>query len=120
GAARGPRQHLRRGPALAQDGEGQEGESARVKAVRGSSSAAKCRPAGRARGPQVCRGAVMIPGIDPKVDYAFKRLFGTAHNRGLLIHLRNAVLKPPPEQRVVDLELLNPFTDKEALDDKLA
>jgi predicted transposase/invertase (TIGR01784 family) len=58
----------------------------------------------------------MIPGIDPKVDYAFKRLFGSVRNLSLL----NAVLRPPPDHRVVDLELLNPFTDKEALDDKLA
>jgi hypothetical protein len=50
----------------------------------------------------------MVPGIDPKVDYAFKRLFGREANQALAIHLLNAVLAPPLE-RVVDLELLNPF-----------
>jgi predicted transposase/invertase (TIGR01784 family) len=62
----------------------------------------------------------MVPGIDPKVDYAFKRLFGREPNQALSIHLLNAVLAPPPDQRVVDLELLNPFNDKDRLDDKLS
>jgi predicted transposase/invertase (TIGR01784 family) len=62
----------------------------------------------------------MVPGIDPKVDYAFKRLFGREPNRALSIHLLNAVLAPPPRGRVVDLDLLNPFNDKDRLDDKLS
>ena len=62
----------------------------------------------------------MVPGIDPKIDYAFKRLFGSEANRPLLIHLLNAVLQPPPDARVAALEILNPFNDKEALDDKLS
>lgn len=62
----------------------------------------------------------MVPGIDPKVDYVFKRLFGREPNQALAIHLLNAVLTPPPRERVVDLELLNPFNDKDRLDDKLS
>jgi predicted transposase/invertase (TIGR01784 family) len=62
----------------------------------------------------------MIPRIDPKVDYAFKRLFGREPNQALAVHLLNAVLKPPPAERVVELELLNPFNDKDRLDDKLS
>jgi predicted transposase/invertase (TIGR01784 family) len=62
----------------------------------------------------------MVPGIDPKVDYVFKRLFGRQPNLALAIHLLNAVLQPPSRQRVVDLELLNPFNDKDRLDDKLS
>lgn len=62
----------------------------------------------------------MVPGIDPKVDYAFKRLFGHQPNQALLIHLLNAVLQPRSHERVVDLELLNPFNDKDRLDDKLS
>ena len=58
----------------------------------------------------------MVPGIDPKIDYAFKRLFGSEANEPLLIHLLNAVLQPPPAQRVAALEILNTFNDKEALD----
>lgn len=57
----------------------------------------------------------MVPGIDPKVDYAFKRLFGLERNRTLLIHLLHAILQPTPEERIVTLEILNPFSDKEKL-----
>jgi predicted transposase/invertase (TIGR01784 family) len=62
----------------------------------------------------------MVPGIDPKIDYAFKRLFGSEPHQRLLIHLLNAVLQPPPTERVATIEILNPFNDKEALDDKLS
>jgi predicted transposase/invertase (TIGR01784 family) len=60
-----------------------------------------------------------FPGIDPKVDYAFKRLFGVERNRHLLIDLIDAVLDSPPEYRIAEVELLNPFSEKEALDDRL-
>ena len=62
----------------------------------------------------------MVPGIDPKVDYAFKRLFGREQNGALLIHLLNAILVLPTGRRVVALEILNPFHDKDNLDDKLS
>ncbi len=62
----------------------------------------------------------MILGIDPKVDYVFKRLFGVEANRPLLMHLLNAVLHPPQGQQVVDLQIRNPFIDKETWDDKLS
>ena len=62
----------------------------------------------------------MRPGIDPKVDYAFKRLFGVDANRSLLIHLLGAVLELPPERAIVEVEILNPFNEKEKWDDKLS
>ena len=62
----------------------------------------------------------MIPRIDPKVDYAFKHVFGREENTPLLIHLLHAVLQPPSQQQITALELLNPFNDKDALDDKLS
>jgi predicted transposase/invertase (TIGR01784 family) len=61
----------------------------------------------------------MILGIDPKVDYVFKRLFGVDANRPLLVHLLNAVLQWPAGRRLRELELLNPFNDREYLQDKL-
>jgi predicted transposase/invertase (TIGR01784 family) len=64
--------------------------------------------------------AVMVPGIDPKVDIVFKRLFGTEANADLLIDLLNAVLAFPPAGVVTAVEILNPFSDTEALDDKLS
>jgi predicted transposase/invertase (TIGR01784 family) len=62
----------------------------------------------------------MVPGIDPKVDLVFKRLFGTEANADLLIDLLNAVLAWPPGRAVTAVEILNPFSDQEALDDKLS
>lgn len=62
----------------------------------------------------------MIPGIDPKVDYAFKYLFGREHSQPVLIPLLEAVLRPPPGEGIAHLEILNPFHDKQALDDKLS
>lgn len=61
----------------------------------------------------------MVPGIDPKVDYAFKRLFGVERNRHLLIDLIEAVIEPSLDERIAEVELLNPFSEKEALDDRL-
>src|SRR5436309_13823256 len=61
----------------------------------------------------------MIIGIDPKVDYAFKHLFGREANRPILIDLVDSILHPAPGHHIRDLELLNPFNPKEALDDKL-
>src|SRR5437899_1434994 len=58
--------------------------------------------------------------VDPKVDYAFKRLFGVETNAPLLIHLLNAVLQPPPGKLVREINLLNPFNDKEYVADKLS
>jgi predicted transposase/invertase (TIGR01784 family) len=62
----------------------------------------------------------MILGTDPKVDYAFKFLFGREETRPLLIDLTDQVLNPPPGHQIRDVELLNPFNPKEALDDKLS
>jgi predicted transposase/invertase (TIGR01784 family) len=62
----------------------------------------------------------MIPGIDPKVDYVFKRLFGREQSRALLIHLIDSVLRPGAGQEIVEIQVLNPFNEKESFDDKLS
>jgi predicted transposase/invertase (TIGR01784 family) len=62
----------------------------------------------------------MVPGVDPKVDYAFKKVFGSEGNTSVLLNLLQAVLKPPADQPLVALEIRNPFNDKDALDDKLS
>ena len=62
----------------------------------------------------------MIPGIDPKIDIAFKKVFGSEAFRDLTASLINAVLEPAPGQRLGELELLNPYSEKMTLDDKLA
>lgn len=60
----------------------------------------------------------MIPGIDPRVDYAFKKVFGSETTTPILADLLHAVLKPA--RRIVELHILNPFNDKDAADDKLS
>ena len=58
----------------------------------------------------------MIPGIDPKVDYAFEKVFGSEANADLLRDLLGAVLG----FAVSAVEIVNPFNDKDAADDKLS
>jgi predicted transposase/invertase (TIGR01784 family) len=62
----------------------------------------------------------MILDVEPTVDYAFKYLFGRDQNRPILVNVVDSVLTPPPEHRITDVDLLNPFNPKEALDDKLS
>jgi predicted transposase/invertase (TIGR01784 family) len=62
----------------------------------------------------------MVIDIDPKVDYAFKWLFGNEKNTRLLVHLLHAILNPTPEEQIVEIQILNPFSEKMALDDKLS
>jgi predicted transposase/invertase (TIGR01784 family) len=62
----------------------------------------------------------MILDIDPKVDYAFKHLFGRDSTRSILIDLLDQVLNPGPGHHIQEVELLNPFNPKESLDDKLS
>jgi len=64
--------------------------------------------------------SVMVSRADPKVDYAFKHLFGRPQNVLLLIDLLNAILQLAPDKLIRSLEILNPFNDKEATDDKLS
>ena len=62
----------------------------------------------------------MLIGIEPTVDYAFKRVFGRTENADILISLLNAVLGRPAGERIASLEILNPFLPQERLDDKAA
>jgi predicted transposase/invertase (TIGR01784 family) len=62
----------------------------------------------------------MQPGIDPKVDYAFKKVFGSESNVDLLANLINAVRNVPPDRQIVGLEIRNPFNEKETADDKVS
>jgi predicted transposase/invertase (TIGR01784 family) len=62
----------------------------------------------------------MKPQSDPKVDYAFKHVFGREQSKPVLMSLVDAVLQPAAGQGIASLDLMNPFNDKEALDDKLS
>ncbi|MFD2113162.1 Rpn family recombination-promoting nuclease/putative transposase [Thiorhodococcus fuscus] len=58
--------------------------------------------------------------IDPKIDCVFKALLGAESNRALLIHFLNAILGPDLPAPITWVDILNPYNDKEFLDDKLS
>ena len=62
----------------------------------------------------------VIPGIDPRVDIAFKKVFGSPAWTGLTISLIDAVLRPGPGRHLVRLDLLNPYSEQETPSDKLS
>ena len=56
--------------------------------------------------------------LNPRVDFAFKKIFGSEENKDLLMALVNAVL--PAEDQVQSLTLKNPYTLKSRETDKTA
>jgi predicted transposase/invertase (TIGR01784 family) len=58
--------------------------------------------------------------IDPKVDCVFKALLGAERNRRLLIHFLNAILADELTAPMAEVEILNPYNEREFLDDKLS
>ena len=58
--------------------------------------------------------------IDPKIDCVFKALLGAEHNRALLLHFLNAILGAEFAAPIVEVEILNPYNEREFLDDKLS
>ena len=55
----------------------------------------------------------MKPHINPKVDCVFKALLGSEAHRALLVHFLNAVLAGDPGIRIQQIELLNPYNERE-------
>lgn len=55
-------------------------------------------------------------GIDPKVDIVFKKVFGSEENKPVLIDF----IQPIIGETIAEVELLNPYSRREALDDKLS
>ena len=58
--------------------------------------------------------------IDPKIDCVFKALLGAEANRRLLIHFLNAVLGTALPGPIRQVNILNPYNEREFLDDKLS
>lgn len=58
--------------------------------------------------------------INPTVDCVFKALLGAESNRALLLHFLNAVLGGALPEPITDTEILNPYNEREFLDDKLS
>ena len=58
--------------------------------------------------------------IDPKIDCVFKALLGAEDNRNLLVHFLNAVIGSDLITPLTTVDILNPYNDKEYLEDKLS
>ena len=56
--------------------------------------------------------------VTPKVDLAFKKIFGVEENKDLLIALINSIVSK--EDQVEDLTLLNPYNPQNFVHDKLS
>lgn len=56
--------------------------------------------------------------INPRVDIAFKKLFGVEENKDLLISLINSIVGKADQ--VADITLLNPYNSKDFRNDKLS
>lgn len=62
--------------------------------------------------------SLMPEKINPRIDLAFKKIFGTEENKDLLISLINSIVGE--EDHVVDVTLLNPYNQKNFKSDKLS
>ena len=58
--------------------------------------------------------------IDPKIDCVFKALLGAENNRNLLVHFLNAIISSDLSAPIDAVEILNPYNEKEFLEDKLS
>ena len=56
--------------------------------------------------------------ISPRVDIAFKKIFGVEENKDLLISLINSIVSS--EDQVADITLLNPYNPQNFRNDKLS
>jgi predicted transposase/invertase (TIGR01784 family) len=56
--------------------------------------------------------------INPRVDLAFKKLFGVEENKDLLISLINSIISE--EDQITDIELMNPYNPRNFKNDKLS
>jgi len=57
--------------------------------------------------------------INPRVDFAFKLVFGKEENKDILLSLLNSILEDYQDSPIKDIELLNPYNQKEFEKDKL-
>ena len=56
--------------------------------------------------------------LNPKIDFVFKKIFGSEKHPGVLISFLNAVLKPKNE--ITDVEIKNTDIDKSYIEDKFS
>ena len=58
--------------------------------------------------------------IDPKIDCVFKALLGSEDNLNLLVHFLNAIIGSELAMPLATVDIINPYNDKEYLEDKLS
>ena len=56
--------------------------------------------------------------LNPKIDFVFKKIFGSEKHPGVLISFLNAVLKP--KNKITDVEIKNTDIDKSYIEDKFS
>ena len=56
--------------------------------------------------------------LNPRIDIAFKKIFGVEENKDLLMSLINAIVGP--NDQVFDLTLMNPYNLQSFRTDKLS
>ena len=56
--------------------------------------------------------------MNPKVDFAFKYVFGNPDYPEITISLINSVLSLPPDKQIAKVEIANPTLDRRTVDDK--
>jgi predicted transposase/invertase (TIGR01784 family) len=56
--------------------------------------------------------------LDPKVDFVFKRIFGSEDNKDVLLTFLNRTFQESGAPTLNEIILLNPYTDKDAPQDK--
>ncbi len=57
--------------------------------------------------------------LSPKMDFVFKRLFGTEDNQTVLLDFLNSVFLDAEQPHITHIDLLNPYLEKDHEDDKL-
>ena len=56
--------------------------------------------------------------LDPKNDYAFKRIFGTEKNKQILVHFLNDILAFPKGEQIQQVTFLKPMLDPDVISKK--
>ena len=60
----------------------------------------------------------MVDTVSPRIDLAFKKIFGVEENKDLLISLINSIVSK--QDQVVDVDILNPYNPRNFRKDKLS
>lgn len=56
--------------------------------------------------------------LDPRVDIIFKRIFGSEHNKDVLLAFLNSAFREAGEPPLTEIVLLNPYTEPDSPNDK--